>query len=130
MTRCAAWISSKRNTHVGFALWRPASTSAAIACRGTPLTTKDVCRMVKRWLKDFGLPSRRSPRSLRVTGISDLLGQGVPLDVGRPYGLLRQRCPTLTPPRTKTLPPPESNATLGGRRVALSIRLLTDASSR
>jgi hypothetical protein len=30
--------------------------------------------MVKRRLKDAGLPSRRSPHSLRVTGISDLLG--------------------------------------------------------
>jgi site-specific recombinase XerD len=45
-----------------------------------PLTTKDVCRMVKRRLKDAGLPSRLSPHSFRVTGITDLLSQGVPLD--------------------------------------------------
>ena len=45
-----------------------------------PLTTKDVCRMVKRRLKDAGLPSRLSPHSFRVTGITDLLTQGVPLD--------------------------------------------------
>ena len=47
---------------------------------GNPLTTKDICRMVKRRLKDAGLPSRLSPHSFRVTGITDLLAQGVPLD--------------------------------------------------
>jgi integrase/recombinase XerD len=45
-----------------------------------PLTTKDVCRMVKRRLKDAGLPERLSPRSFRVTGITDLLNQRVPLE--------------------------------------------------
>ena len=45
-----------------------------------PLTTRDVCRMVKRRLKDAGLPSRLSPHSFRVTGITGLLSQGVPLD--------------------------------------------------
>ena len=45
-----------------------------------PLTTKDVCRMVKRRLKDAGLPERLSLHSFRVTGITDLLTQGVPLD--------------------------------------------------
>jgi integrase/recombinase XerD len=44
-----------------------------------PLMAKDVCRMVKRRLKDDGLPSRLSPHSLRVTGITDLLTQGLPL---------------------------------------------------
>jgi integrase/recombinase XerD len=47
---------------------------------GNLLTTKDVCRMVKRRLKDAGLPLRLSPHSFRVTGITDLLTQGVPLD--------------------------------------------------
>src|SRR3954463_15989143 len=47
---------------------------------GNPRTTKDVSRMVKRRLKDAGLPSRLSPHSFRVTGITDLLTQGVPLD--------------------------------------------------
>jgi integrase/recombinase XerD len=47
---------------------------------GKALTTKDVCRMVKRRLKDARLPSRLSPHSFRVTGITDLLTQGVPLD--------------------------------------------------
>jgi site-specific recombinase XerD len=45
-----------------------------------PLTTKDVCRMVKRRLKDAGLPTRLSPHSFRVTAITDLLTQGVPLE--------------------------------------------------
>ena len=31
-------------------------------------------------LKDAGLPSRLSPHSFRVTGITDLLGQGIPLE--------------------------------------------------
>jgi site-specific recombinase XerD len=35
---------------------------------------------VKRRLKDAGLPVRLSPHSFRVTGITDLLTQGVPLD--------------------------------------------------
>jgi len=47
---------------------------------GKQLTTKDVCRMVKRRLKDAGLPVRLSPHSFRVTGITNLLSQGVPLD--------------------------------------------------
>lgn len=40
----------------------------------------DICRMVKRRLKDAALPSRLSPHSFRVTTITDLLEQGVPLE--------------------------------------------------
>ncbi len=47
---------------------------------GNPLTTKDVCRMVKRRLKDTGLPVRLSPHLFRVTGITDLLSQGILLE--------------------------------------------------
>jgi site-specific recombinase XerD len=47
-----------------------------------------VCRMVKRRTKAAGLPDRLSPHSFRVTTITDLLEQGVPLDVGQPYCLL------------------------------------------
>ena len=36
--------------------------------------------MVKRRLKDTGLPVRLSPHSFRVMGITDLLNQGVPLE--------------------------------------------------
>jgi integrase/recombinase XerD len=44
------------------------------------LTAKAVCELVKRRLKDAGLPTRLSPHSFRVTAITDLLTQGVPLD--------------------------------------------------
>ena len=43
------------------------------------LTADDMARMVKRRLKDAGLSSRLSPHSFRVTTITDLLEQGVPL---------------------------------------------------
>lgn len=45
-----------------------------------PLTANDVLRMVKRRLRDAGLPLRLSPHSFRVTGITDLLEQGMPLE--------------------------------------------------
>ena len=44
------------------------------------LSAEDACRMVKRRLKDAGLPSHLSPHSFRVTAITDLLNQGVPLE--------------------------------------------------
>jgi integrase/recombinase XerD len=44
------------------------------------LSVVDVCRMVKRRSKDAGLESRLSPHSFRVTTITDLLEQGVPLE--------------------------------------------------
>ena len=44
------------------------------------LTTKAICELVKRRLKDAGLPKRLSPHSFRVTAITDLLTQGVPLE--------------------------------------------------
>jgi integrase/recombinase XerD len=47
---------------------------------GNALTTKAICELVKRRLKDAGLPSRLSPHSFRVTAITDLLTQGVPLE--------------------------------------------------
>jgi integrase/recombinase XerD len=40
----------------------------------------DAYRMVKRLLKDAGLPSRLAPHSFRVTTITDLLEQGGPLE--------------------------------------------------
>ena len=44
------------------------------------ITGVDICRMVKRRLKDAGLPERLSPHSFRVTTVTDLLTQGVPLE--------------------------------------------------
>ena len=46
----------------------------------TPATSGDLGRMVKRRMKDAGLPNRLSPHSFRVTAITDLLNQGVPLE--------------------------------------------------
>jgi len=44
------------------------------------MTPDDMSRMVKRRIRDAGLPSRLSPHSFRVTTITDLLSQGVPLE--------------------------------------------------
>jgi integrase/recombinase XerD len=38
----------------------------------------DICRMMKRRLKDFGMPLLYSPHSFRVTTLTDLLEQNVP----------------------------------------------------
>jgi integrase/recombinase XerD len=43
------------------------------------ITPADVARMVKRRLRDAGLPLRLSPHSFRVGTITDLLTQGAPL---------------------------------------------------
>jgi integrase/recombinase XerD len=40
----------------------------------------DICRLMKRRLKDASLPAHLSPHSFRVTTITDLLEQGVPLE--------------------------------------------------
>jgi integrase/recombinase XerD len=47
---------------------------------GTAMTSKRICELVKRRLKDAGLPSRLSPHSFRATAITDLLTQGIPLE--------------------------------------------------
>jgi integrase/recombinase XerD len=44
------------------------------------MTAIDVLRLVKRRLKDAGLPQHYSPHSFRVTTVTDLLSQGVPLE--------------------------------------------------
>jgi integrase/recombinase XerD len=44
------------------------------------MTAGDLGRMVKRRMKDAGLPTRLSPHSFRLTAITDLLTQGVPLE--------------------------------------------------
>ena len=46
----------------------------------TGMNVVDVCRLMKRRLKDAGLPAHLSPHSFRVTTITDLLEQGVPLE--------------------------------------------------
>ena len=47
---------------------------------GNPAAAGDLARMVKRRMRDAGLPKRLSPHSFRVATITDLLEQGVPLD--------------------------------------------------
>ena len=63
----------------------------------------DICRMVKRRLKDASLPSR-SPHSFRVTTLTDLLEQGVPLeDVQRLAGHADPRTTRLYDRRQKKI---------------------------
>jgi integrase/recombinase XerD len=45
-----------------------------------PMTGIDLCRMVKRRLRDAGLPKRLSPHSFRVAVVTNLLSQNVPLE--------------------------------------------------
>ena len=47
---------------------------------GDAMDSRVVCDLVKRRLKNAGLPSRLSPHSFRVAAITDLLTQGVPLE--------------------------------------------------
>lgn len=44
------------------------------------MTAGDMARMMKRHTQTIGLPARLSPHSFRVTTITDLLSQGVPLE--------------------------------------------------
>ena len=44
------------------------------------MSTSDMNRMVKRRMRDAGLPPRLSPHSFRVATITDLLSQGTPLE--------------------------------------------------
>jgi integrase/recombinase XerD len=64
----------------------------------------DVGRMVKRRLRDAGLPLRLSPHSFRVTTITDLLEQGIPLeDVQRLAGHADPRTTRLYDRRDKKI---------------------------
>ena len=70
----------------------------------TPLSGVDVYRMVKRRLGDAGLPTRLSPHSFRVTTITDLLEQGIPLeDVQRLAGHADPRTTRLYDRRDKKI---------------------------
>ena len=40
---------------------------------GNPMTSKAICELVKRRLKDAGLPDRLSPHTFRVAAVTDLL---------------------------------------------------------
>jgi site-specific recombinase XerD len=74
--------------------------SRTLAAR--PLGTERICELVKRRLKDAGLPSRLSPHSFRVTAITSLLEQGVPMeDVQYLAGHAEPRTTTLYDRRKK-----------------------------
>lgn len=45
-----------------------------------PLRNIDICRMVKRRLRDAGVPTHLSPHSFRVATVTDLLTQGISLE--------------------------------------------------
>lgn len=70
----------------------------------TAMNVVDICRMIKRRLNDAGLPVRLSPHSFRVTTITDLLEQGVPLeDVQRLAGHADPRTTRLYDRRDKKI---------------------------
>jgi integrase/recombinase XerD len=71
--------ASLRDADKGTPLFRTAYRKTG-KLTDSALYVVDVCRMVKRRLKDAGLPTRLSPHSFRVTTITDLLEQGVPLE--------------------------------------------------
>ena len=47
---------------------------------GRPLKENDMCRMVKRRMKKAGLPGDLSAHSFRVATITNLIGQGIPIE--------------------------------------------------
>lgn len=61
-------------------LFRATVNGTAKRLTANAMASKRICELVKRRLKDAGLPLRISPHSFRVTAITDLLTQGVPLE--------------------------------------------------
>jgi integrase/recombinase XerD len=61
-------------------LFRAGINGQAKRLTSNPLTTETICKLVKRRMKDAGLPSRLSPHSFRVTAATNLLEQNVPLE--------------------------------------------------
>lgn len=79
-----------------------ASNGRSRTLAAKPLGTERICELVKRRLKDAGLPSRLSPHSFRVTAITSLLEQGVPMeDVQYLAGHAEPRTTTLYDRRKK-----------------------------
>jgi len=68
------------------------------------MSAGDMGRMIKRRMKACGLPARLSPHSFRVTTITDLLLQGIPLeDVQNLAGHADPRTTRLYDRRQKTV---------------------------
>src|SRR5262249_29866938 len=69
---------------------------------GNAMTSKAICELVKRRLKDAGLPERLSPHSFRANTATDLLLQGVPMeDVQHLLGHVEPRTTALYDRRKK-----------------------------
>jgi integrase/recombinase XerD len=60
-----------------------ASNDRTRALTGNAMSSKRICELVKRLVKDAGLPEHLSPHSFRVTAITVLLSQGIPLEDAR-----------------------------------------------
>jgi site-specific recombinase XerD len=94
----AAGISGEANDSPLFL----ASNGRSRTLTANPLGTERICELVKRRLKDAGLPLRLSPHSFRVTAITSLLEQGVPMvDVQYLAGHAEPRTTTLYDRRKK-----------------------------
>ncbi|HMB03312.1 MAG TPA: tyrosine-type recombinase/integrase, partial [Isosphaeraceae bacterium] len=61
------------------------------------MTGGDICRMMKRRLKDAGVSGHFSPHSFRVTTVTDLLEQNVPLDKAPSHCTSGERLSRLSP---------------------------------
>ena len=92
-----------RNAHKDTPLFRTAYKKTGQLTKNS-MHVVDICRMVKRRLKDAGLSVRLSPHSFRVTTITDLLEQGVALeDVQRLAGHADPRTTRLYDRRDKKI---------------------------
>jgi site-specific recombinase XerD len=80
-TTLLAWLDAAglRNASKDAPLFRSAIGKTGLLSDNAP-TAGDLSRMVKRRLKDAGLPERLSPHSFRVATITDLLNQGAALE--------------------------------------------------
>ena len=76
-----AWLDGAglRDAPKDAPLFRSAIGKTGLWTANAP-TAGDLGRMVKRRMKDAGLPARLSPHSFRVTAITDLLNQGAALE--------------------------------------------------
>jgi site-specific recombinase XerD len=50
------------------------------ALKASAMTADDMGRMIKRRMRDIGLPAALSPHSFRVATLTDLLSQGTPME--------------------------------------------------
>jgi integrase/recombinase XerD len=76
-----AYLAAAKLTKAGKdATLFPSAIGKTRQLAATPATAGDLGRMIKRCMKDAGLPQRLSPHNIRVTAITDLLNQGVGLE--------------------------------------------------